>query len=124
MKRKIIGILICMMMLSTIPVVVGNIIDNKPKMELKEEPSSVVGVTFVAGYVLNPTETIFGRINANAIALLYYTPDGGIIQKQTGIVTGSKKVSFKETPLMIMNEQSSTGLTLVIGICSGFRIGL
>ncbi len=124
MKRKIIGVLICMMMLSTIPIVVGNTMDNKPKMELNEEPSSVVGVTFVAGYVLNPTETIFGRINANAIALLYYTPDGGIIQKQTGIVTGSKKVSFKETPLMIMNEQSSTGLTLVIGICSGFRMGL
>lgn len=122
MKRKIIGILICMMMLSTIPIVVGNTMDNKPKMELNEEPSSVVGVTFVAGYVLNPTETVFGRINANAIVLLYY--DRGIIQKGTGIVTGFKKVSFKETPLMIMNEQSSTGLTLVIGICSGFRIGL
>ena len=122
MKRKIIGILICMMMLSTIPIVVGNTMDNKPKMELNEEPSSVVGVTFVAGYVLNPTETVFGRINANAIALLYY--DRGIIQKGTGIVTGFKKVSFKETPLMIMNEQSSMGLTLVIGICSGFRIGL
>jgi len=122
MKRKIIGILICMMMLSTIPIVVGNTMDNKPKMELNEEPSSVVGVTFVAGYVLNPTETVFGRINANAIVLLYY--DRGIIQKGTGIVTGFKKVSFKETPLMIMNEQSSMGLTLVIGICSGFRIGL
>ena len=122
MKRKIIGILICMMMLSTIPVVVGNTIDNKPKMELNEEPSSVVGVTFVAGYVLNPTETVFGRINANAIVLLYY--DRGIIQKDTGIVTGFKRVSFKETPLMIMNEQSSMGLTLVIGVCSGFRIGL
>ena len=122
MKRKIIGILICMMMLSTIPIVVGNTMDNKPKMELNEEPSSVVGVTFVAGYVLNPTETVFGRINANAIVLLYY--DRGIIQKGTGIVTGFKKVSFKETPLMIMNEQGSMGLTLVIGICSGFRIGL
>ena len=122
MKRKIIGILICIMMLSTIPIVVGNTMDNKPKMELNEEPSSVVGVTFVAGYVLNPTETVFGRINANAIVLLYY--DRGIIQKGTGIVTGFKKVSFKETTLMIMNEQSSMGLTLVIGICSGFRIGL
>lgn len=109
-------------MLSTIPVVVGNTIDNKPKMELKEEPSSIVGVTFVAGYVLNPTETVFGRINANAIALLYY--DRGIIQKDTGIVTGFKKVSFKASSLMIMNEQSSMGLTFVIGICSGFRIGL
>jgi len=122
MKKKIIGILICMMMLSTIPVVVGNTINSKPKIELNEEPSSVVGITFVAGYVLNPTVTVFGRINANAIALLYY--DRGIIQKDTGIVTGFKKVSFKETPLMIMNEQSSMGLTLVIGICSGFRIGL
>ena len=122
MKRKIIGILICMMMLSTIPVVVGNTIDSKPKIELNEEPSSVVGITFVAGYVLNPTETVFGRINANAIVLLYY--DRGIIQKGTGIVTGFKRVSFKETPLMIMNEQSSMGLTLVIGVCSGFRIGL
>ena len=111
-----------MMMLSTIPVVVGNTINSKPKIELNEEPSSVVGITFVAGYVLNPTVTVFGRINANAIALLYY--DRGIIQKDTGIVTGFKKVSFKETPLMIMNEQSSMGLTLVIGICSGFRIGL
>ena len=122
MKRKIIGILVCIMMLSTIQVVVGNTIDNKPKIELNEEPSSVVGVTFVAGYVLNPTETVLGRINANAIALLYY--DRGIIQKDTGIVTGFKKVSFKASSLMIMNEQSSMGLTLVIGVCSGFRIGL
>jgi hypothetical protein len=122
MMKKIIGILICMMMLSTIPVVVGNPTDSKPKIDLNEEPSSLVGITFVAGYVLNPTETVLGRINANAIALLYY--DRGIIQRDTGIVTGFRKVSFKESPLMIMNEQGSMGLTLVIGICSGFRIGL
>ena len=122
MKKKIIGILICVMMVSTIPVVAGTTMDAEPIVETKEDPTSLLGVTFVAGYVLNPTETQFGRINANAVVLLYY--DRGIIQKDAGIVTGLKKVSFKNSPLLVMNEQGSVGLTLVFGICSGFRIGL
>jgi hypothetical protein len=75
----------------------------------------------VAGYVLNPTETLTGRINANAVVLLYY--DRGIIKKDAGIVTGLKKVSFKNTQFLFINEQNTMGLSSVIGICTGFRIG-
>jgi len=122
MKKKIIGILICMMMLSTIPVVAGTTMDVEPKVESKEDPTSLLGVTFLAGFVLNPTESPNGRINANAVALLYY--DRGIIKKDSGVVTGLRKVSFKNTQFLIVYEQESLGLARVFGICTGFRIGL
>jgi hypothetical protein len=122
MKKKIIGILISMMILSTIPVVTGETIESEPMVETKMNSTSLFGLTIIAGYILNPTETQFGRINANAVALLYY--DRGIIQKDSGILTGFQKISFKNTQLIYMNEPGPLGLSFVFGICSGFIIGI
>lgn len=121
MKKKIISILICMIIVSTIQTVAEKTMDADTEIEPKEEPTSLLGITIIAGYVLNPTETSLGRIEANAIALLYY--DRGIIHRDAGIVTGLKKISFKDTSLLIINEQGPLGLTKVFGICTGFFIG-
>jgi hypothetical protein len=124
MKKKIISILFCFLIVFTIPIASGISADLEnliPKLEIEDNPTSVFGVAFIAGFVLNPTTTLLGRVNANAVVLVYY--DRGIIKNDAGLLTGLKKISFKETSLLSMNEQDSNGLARVFGLCSGFRIG-
>ncbi len=122
MKNKIISIICCLIMIAIIPISSGLSIDFEPKLELDENPTSIFGVAFIAGLILNPTESVTGRINTNAIALFYY--DRGIIKDDVGFLTGLKKVSFKETSLLSIYEQDSYGTARVFGLCSNFRIGL
>jgi hypothetical protein len=122
MKKKIISILFCLILITLIPITSGSSTDFEPNFEIEQRPTSIIGVAFIAGFILNPTETITGRINANAVALFYY--DRGIIKEDAGILTGLKKVSFRETSLLSIYEQDSYGLVRVFGLCSNFRIGL
>jgi len=78
MKKKIISILFLLLIFTIIPANSVVSIDLEPKIDFEENPTSIFGVAFIAGIILNPTETITGRINANAVALIYY--DRGIIK--------------------------------------------
>ena len=117
MKKGIAILMILIFLATIIPAAAGKPVDIIPE----NEPTSILGVTFVAGYIVDPTENRFGRVSANAVALFYI--DRGVIIKDSGIVTGMKKISFKNNPYMFMYEQESLGLTRVFGICTGFRIG-
>ncbi|MFE3846074.1 hypothetical protein ACFL1L_04360 [Thermoplasmatota archaeon] len=121
MKNKIISIFCLLLLLAIIPITSGISIDFEPNFEIEENPTAIFGVAFVAGFILNPTESITGRINANAVALIYY--DRGIIKNDAGILTGLKKVSFRKTSLLSIYEQDSFGSARVFGLCSNFRIG-
>ena len=124
MNSKISALLICVLFMGTIPIASGLSIDLKniqPDIEFGDNPTSIIGVAFIAGFILNPTKTIIGRTNANAVLLVYY--DRGIIKNDAGLLTGLKKISFKETSLLSLYEQDSYGLVVVFGLCSGFRIG-
>jgi hypothetical protein len=122
MKNKTISVIFCLILIAIIPISSGSSNDYEPKLEFEQRPTSIMGVAFIAGFILNPTETITGRINANAVVLFYY--DRGIIKEDAGILTGLKKVSFRETSLLSIYEQDSYGLVRVFGLCSNFRIGL
>ena len=121
MKNKIISIFCLLLILTIIPIASGLSIDLEPNFEIEDNPTSIFGVAFIAGVILNPTETITGRINANAVALIYY--DRGIIKNDVGILSGLKKVSFRKTSLLTISEQDNFGSSRVFGLCSNFRIG-
>ena len=121
MKKMIISIICLLIIFTIIPVNSAVSVDLEPKLEFEDNPTSIFGVAFIAGLILNPTETITGRINANAVALVYY--DRGIIKNDVGILTGLKKISFRKTSLLSIYEQDSYELVRVFGLCSNFRIG-
>ena len=122
MKKMIISIICLLIIFTIIPVNSAVSVDLEPKLEFEDNPTSIFGVAFIAGLILNPTETITGRINANAVALVYY--DRGIIKNDVGILTGLKKISFRKTSLLSIEEQAGFDSARVFGICSNFRIGL
>ena len=122
MKKKIISILCLLLIFTIIPANSVVSIDLQPKIDFEENPTSIFGVAFIAGIILNPTETITGRINANAVALIYY--DRGIIKNDVGLLTGLKKISFRKTSLLSIEDQIGFDSARVFGICSNFRIGL
>jgi len=122
MKKMIISIICLLIIFTIIPVNSAVSVDLEPKLEFEDNPTSIFGVAFIAGLILNPTETITGRINANAVALVYY--DRGIIKNDVGILTGLKKISFRKTSLLSIEDQVGFDSARVFGICSNFRIGL
>ena len=121
MKNKIITIFCLLILIALVPAASGISFDYEPNFEIDENPTAIFGVAFVAGFILNPTESITGRINANAVALIYY--DRGIIKNDAGFLTGLKKVSFRKTSLLSMYEQDGLESARVFGLCSNFRIG-
>lgn len=122
MKYKFITILCCLLLITILPISTAIPVDLESNFGIEENPTSIFGVAFIAGFIINPTESITGRINTNAVALFYY--DRGIIKNDAGILTGLKKVSFRETSLLSISEQDSMGLVRIFGLCSNFRIGL
>ena len=121
MKIKIISIFCLLLIISVIPVASGIPLEYEPNFEIDDNPTAIFGVAFIAGFILNPEESITGRISANAIALVYY--DRGIIKNDAGFLTGLKKVSFRKTSLLSIYEQDSYESARVFGLCSSFRIG-
>ena len=122
MKIKIITIFCLIILLSLIPAASGISYGFEPNFEIDDNPTSIFGVAFIAGFILNPEESITGRISTNAVALVYY--DRGIIKNDAGFLTGLKKISFRKTSLLSIYEQDSYELARVFGLCSNFRIGL
>ena len=50
-KRKIIGIFICMLLLTTIPLAAGMAVEKE--IETEEEPEGVFGFTIIRGFISN-----------------------------------------------------------------------
>ena len=109
------------MMLATIPLAAGEFTEEKTVETEDIEPESLIGITFVAGLILNP-EKVGNMVSAKVLILAYY--DRGLIFKDQGIVTGLKNVRFRDGELLYMSEPNAYGVTQVAGICTGFKIGL
>jgi hypothetical protein len=122
MKKQLIGGILCILLLATIPLTAGQFVEEEKTIVTEDiEPESVLGVTFIAGLILNP-EKVGNMVNAKVLLLGYY--DRGIIFKDSGFVTGLKNVRFRDSNLLFMSEPNAYGITQVFGICSGFKIGL
>lgn len=120
MKKKYGGILLCILLVSTIPVFAGTAMAAEITEEPENEPESLLGVTFVIGYVLNPEISEYNILSAKAVALFYY--DRGLIFKDAGIATGLKDVRFRIGPLVTISEPGSFGVAKVFGVCTGFHV--
>ena len=122
MKKQLIGGILCILLLATIPLTAGQFVEEEKTIVTEDiEPESVLGVTFIAGLILNP-EKVGNMVNAKVLLLGYY--DRGIIFKDSGFVTGLKNVRFRDSSLLFMSEPNAYGITQVFGICSGFKIDL
>ena len=83
LKRKIIGILICMLLMGTIPLAAGVATEN----ETEEEPEGIFGFTIIRGFVANVKQ--HGTdITFRAIRLHYLTISG--MEKGTGVLRFEK----------------------------------
>ncbi len=121
MNKKFIGLFIGLIMLSTIPLAAGQQSIEENVLSKKDDQStSIFGATVIAGYIMNP-KYIGNRVTARALVLGYY--DRGIIFKDSGIAV-LRQVQFKEGSLLYMSEPNDYGLIMVVGICTGFDVGL
>ena len=120
MKKKLIGLFIGIVMLSTVPLAVGQETVEEKIVSTNDvgDYGSVMGVTFMAGYVMNP-KTVGLKTNAKAVVLGYY--EKGLLQEDMGVAL-LKNVEFRAGNLLYMSEPNDFGLTLVIGICTGFDV--
>jgi hypothetical protein len=119
MKKKLIGLFLGIILLSTVPLAVGQEAVEETAMEDEiGETNSVVGITAMAGYIMNP-ERIGNRVSAKAAILGYY--ERGLLKKDTGIAI-LKNIQFKDGSLLYMSEPNDFGFVLVAGICTGFTI--
>jgi len=116
MRKKIIAGIFCLLMITTIPLTIGQTIEQETDPEI--EPTSIIGVTFVAGFISKPQQ-IGNMIYAKSVLLAYY--DRGLIVKDSGISMGLKNVRFRDGQLLYMSEPNQAGIVQVFGICSGFH---
>lgn len=121
MKKQLFGGVLIIMLLSTIPLAAGEFTEDETIVAEDIEPQSLIGVTFVAGLILNP-EKVGNMVSAKVLLLAYY--DRGLIVKDSGVATGLKNVRFRDGELLYMSEPNAYGITQVFGICTGFNIGL
>ena len=119
MKKKYIAGLLCVLMLASIPLSIGQASEEVIIQSNDVEPHSLIGVTFVAGLIMNPQIT-GNFVNAKVIVLAYY--DRGIITKDSGVVMGYKNVRFRQNDLLYMSEPGQLGLVQIAGLCTGFSI--
>ena len=119
MKKKYIAGLLCALMLASIPLSIGQANEEVIIQSNDAEPQSLIGVTFVAGLIMNPKIT-GNFVQAKAIVLAYY--DRGIITKDSGVVMGFKDVRFRQNDLLYMSEPGQFGIVQIAGICTGFSI--
>ena len=119
MEKKYIAGFLCVLMLAFIQLSVGHASEEVIIQSNDVEPQSLVGVTFVAGLIMNPQIT-GNFVNAKVIVLAYY--DRGIITKDSGVVMGYKNVRFRQNDLLYMSEPGQLGLVQIAGLCTGFSI--
>jgi hypothetical protein len=119
MKKIYIAGFLCVLMLTSIPLSVGQVSKEVIIQSNDTEPQSLLGVAFVAGLIRNP-QKIGKIVNAKAVILVYY--DFGLLGRNSGFVTGLKDVRFRETNLLYMSESDQFGLVQVAGLCTGFSV--
>lgn len=88
-NKRIIGILICMLLLTTIPLAAGMTIETEPEPE--EEPEGLFGWAWVRGWLLNPRE-IGNYISGRTIKLHFIEFSG--LETKRGVIT-FKLVNFR-----------------------------
>jgi len=118
-KKKYIAGFLCVLMLASIPLSLGQASEEVIIQSNDAEPQSLIGVTFVVGLIMNPQIT-GNFVQAKAIVLAYY--DRGIITKDSGVVMGFKDVRFRQNDLLYMSEPGQFGIVQIAGICTGFSI--
>ena len=119
MKKKLIGLFLAIVMFSTMPLAIGEqTIQETAIINEDVETTSIIGVTFVAGLIFNPTR-IGNRVQAKSLVLVYY--DRGLIFKDSGVAV-LKNVYFRDGDLLYMSEANSMGLYMIAGICTGFNV--
>ena len=84
-KRKIIGILICMLLLTTIPLAAGMTVEKETEPE--EEPEGIFGITIIRGFVSNVKQS-GASITFRAIRLHYLTISG--MEQSIGVLRFEK----------------------------------
>ena len=119
MKKQYIAGILCVLIMAMIPLATARTIDSDPIIPKDSEPQALFGVTFIAGYILNP-EKIGNVVHAKAVFLGYY--DRGLLIKNSGIAIGLKDVRFRDGNMLFMSEPGEFGLVQVVGICTGFHI--
>ena len=117
MKKIYIAGFLCILMLASVPLAVSQASTEIMIQSDLPEPQSLIGVTFIAGLLLNPQQ-IGNYVQGKAIVLGYY--DRGLIVKDSGIIMGLKQVRFRPSALMYMSEPGDLGVVQVAGICTGF----
>lgn len=123
MTKKLLTIFIGFLLVGTIPLAIGQQETEISTVneESDTESQNILGVAFIAGYILNP-EKVGLKTSAKAVALVYYEP--GIIFKDRGVALGLKTVSFREGSLTYMSEPNQLGLVLVAGMVTGFNVNV
>ncbi len=113
MKKKILCILVCMLLLATIPLAAGMSFDN----ETEDETTGLVGWAWLRGWVLNP-KVVGNKVHARALRLHYIEVSG--TETNIGIVR-FKQVEFRDgSPLGIRMEFGLLGsMSYVFGLFHG-----
>jgi hypothetical protein len=119
MKKMYIAVFLCVLMLTSIPLTVGEVSKEVKIQSNDTETQSILGIAFIAGLITNP-QTTGKYVNAKAIILAYY--DFGLLGKDQGIVMGLRNVRFRKSNLLYMSEPDQFGLSQVAGICTGFYV--
>ncbi len=108
-------------MLATVPLTESQFTEEETIVKAYIEPKSLIGVTFMAGLIINPVKT-GDIVTAKVLILAYY--DQGLIFKDIGIAGGLKNVRFRDGNLLFMSEPNEYGVTKIAGVCTGFTLGL
>lgn len=116
MRKKIIAGILCLLMISTVPLTIGQTTEEETEPDV--EPTSLIGVSFIAGLISKP-QKIGNMVYAKSVVLAYY--DRGLIMKDSGVSMGLKNVRFRDGELLYMSEPNDLGLVQVFGICTGFH---
>jgi hypothetical protein len=119
MKKRYITGFLCVLMIASLPLTVGQTNQELTNQSIEEEPQSIIGVTFIAGIIMNPQQ-VGNYIQAKALLLVYY--DRGLIFKDSGVVIGYKQIRFKDGDLLYMSEPRTLGIVQVAGVCTGFSL--
>jgi hypothetical protein len=94
MKKKIIGLLICFMLVSLIPLAAGTVSSYEDEKELTE--GGLFGWAWVRGWIMNPRE-LGGYLSGRAIRLHFIEFSG--LETKFGIIK-LKLVNFKTGPFV------------------------
>ena len=92
MKRRIVGILLCMLMITTLPLAAGMNFSTETKHS--KTAAGLVGKTFIRGIITKPRIINGGRdITFRAIYVHYISFDAR--ETQRGVLRGFQKITLK-----------------------------